>query len=84
MEESALCSVCCRTPLVGEEVTVVGRGRRESFVCDLCSAKPRAEALGDPLRRERVRTAGGAATVRREYPRPVPAGRPRTAAAPLA
>jgi len=80
MEELRPCSVCARIPLVGEEVTVVvaprGRGRDgaaapESMICDLCLCKPRAAALGEPIRRERVRSAAGAASVRRVFPRPV-------------
>ena len=59
MDEFEPCSVCARTPLVGEAVTVVGdRARdRESVVCDLCLERPRAANLGVPLRRERVRAA---------------------------
>lgn len=71
MEEFARCSVCARTPLVGEGVTVMQKGRREALVCDLCPAKPRAAALGEPVRRERIRSAEGASTVERLYPRPV-------------
>jgi hypothetical protein len=82
VEETARCSVCTRAPLVGESVTVVARGRRESVVCGLCDRKPRAAALGETVRAERVRTAVGAATVRRDYPRPVPGVRPRTPLAP--
>ena len=72
MEEFARCSVCARTPLVGEGFTVFGVERRELLVCDLCQAKPRAQALGEPLRRGRVKTAAGAESVQRIYPRPVP------------
>jgi len=59
VDEFEPCSVCARTPLVGEAVTVVGdRDRdRESVVCDLCLERPRAANLGVPLRRERVRAA---------------------------
>jgi hypothetical protein len=59
VDEFEPCSVCARTPLVGEAVTVVGdRDRdRESVVCDLCMERPRAANLGVPLRRERVRAA---------------------------
>jgi hypothetical protein len=51
------CSVCARTPLVGEAVTVIGDHDRESVVCDLCLERPRTARLGVPLRRERVRAA---------------------------
>jgi len=67
------CAVCARTPLIGEGLTVVGRGQREDLVCDLCLAKPRAAALGEQLRRCRVKSAAGAANVKRIYPRPVQA-----------
>jgi hypothetical protein len=63
-DEFVRCSVCSRTPLVGEGVTVLRRGRREAMVCDLCLAKPRAGALGEPVGRDRIRSAAGAATVR--------------------
>ena len=65
------CAVCARTPLIGEEFTVVGGGGREDLVCDLCLAKPRAAALGERLRRSRVKSAAGAANVKRIYPQPV-------------
>jgi hypothetical protein len=54
----------------------MSRGRREAAVCSLCIAKPRATALGEAIREERVRTAAGAETVRRLTPTPVltPAG----------
>ena len=64
MDEFDTCSVCARTPLVGEGITVLRRGDREAMVCDLCLAKPRAAALGERIRRDRVRTAAGADTVR--------------------
>jgi hypothetical protein len=57
MNEFEPCSVCARTPLVGEAVTVIGDRQRESAVCDLCLDRPRAARLGVPLRRERVRAA---------------------------
>ena len=81
MEEFDRCSVCSRTPLVGESVTVLARGRREAPVCDLCLEKPRTAQLGEPLRRERVRNAAGAETVERVFPTPVPASRPTPAPA---
>jgi hypothetical protein len=64
MDEFDRCSVCARVPLVGEGITVLRRANREAMVCDLCLAKPRAAALGEEIRRDRVRTAAGAATVR--------------------
>ena len=64
MDEFDRCSVCARTPLVGEGITVLRRGDREAMVCDLCLAKPRAAALGEQIRRDRVRTTAGADTVR--------------------
>jgi hypothetical protein len=76
MDEFTPCSICLRTPLVGEEVTVMGKGDHESAVCDLCLARPRAAALGEQLRRERVRTIEGAETVIRSWPTPAPEGRP--------
>jgi hypothetical protein len=42
------CTVCRRTPLVGERVHVYANG---SVVCDLC----RHERAGEPERSERVR-----------------------------
>jgi hypothetical protein len=57
MDEFERCSVCARTPLVGEGVTVLGDRGRESVVCDLCLGRPRAANLGARLRRERVRAA---------------------------
>jgi hypothetical protein len=72
MEEFTHCAVCDRTPLVGEGMTVLSRGRRESAVCEQCVANPRAAALGEAIREERVRTAAGAASVRRITPTPVP------------
>ncbi|MFN8159932.1 MAG: hypothetical protein U0R52_02650 [Solirubrobacterales bacterium] len=82
MEEASRCSVCTRTPLVGETVTIVHDGSRESAVCDLCASKPRAASLGEPARRERVRSATGAANVRRIFPSPPSPAlpHPRTAA----
>ena len=84
MEDFEHCSICARTPLVGEGFTVVGGGRREQLVCDLCLAKPRAAALGEQLRRGRVKSAAGAANVQRIYPQPVrsPAAQRRNATQP--
>ena len=70
MEEFTRCSVCARTPLVGERVTILRDASREAPVCDLCIAKPRSGALGEAVRRERVKTAAGNETVRRPTPRP--------------
>jgi len=81
MEEFTRCAVCNRTPLVGEGVAVLPRGTREAAVCDCCLAKPRAQALGEPIRHERIHTAAGAATVKRLIPEPVPVATPAAAAA---
>jgi hypothetical protein len=72
MDEFVPCSVCSRTPLIGEEMTVLGKAGRESPVCGLCLERPRAMALGEPLRRERKRSAAGAANVRRSLPAAAP------------
>jgi hypothetical protein len=86
MDEFDHCSVCARTPLVGEGITVLRRGTREATVCDLCLAKPRAAALGEQIRRDRVKSAAGADTVRIATPvaarareRPGSAGQPTAA-----
>ena len=71
MNEFTDCFICGRHPLVGEEVTLYADGSRETPVCDLCVANPRATALGEPVGRERIRTVEGAATVRRLIPVPV-------------
>ncbi|HET8593041.1 MAG TPA: hypothetical protein VFL56_05205 [Solirubrobacterales bacterium] len=71
MDEFAPCPVCSRSPLVGELVTVFARDGSEVRVCDQCVRKPRARSVGEPVRRERVRSEAGAATVQRTYPRPV-------------
>jgi hypothetical protein len=73
MDEFSTCFVCGRHPLVGEETTVVTNGVRETPVCDLCLSNPRVAGLGEPARRERIRTAEGEATVRRLIPEPVAA-----------
>ena len=70
MDEFTPCSACARTPLVGEEVTVMGDGRRESAVCELCLERPRSAVLGEPMRRERIHSVAGAANVRRAWPVP--------------
>ena len=82
MDEFSQCAICSRMPLVGEGVTVMQRGRREAIVCDPCIAKPRAAELGEPVRRERMKTAAGAETVQRIIPRPVPVSRPLERPAP--
>ena len=71
MDELPHCEVCARTPLVGEGITVIANARGEVIVCDLCRAKPRAAALGDPIRRDRMRSTAGAANVHRVFPRPL-------------
>jgi hypothetical protein len=72
MDEFERCAVCARMPLVGEGVTVyLGGSGEESSVCDLCLEKPRVRAVGEPARRDRVRSAAGRANVQRIYPRPV-------------
>jgi hypothetical protein len=70
MDEFTRCSACSRTPLIGEEMTVMLKGQRESAVCDLCLERPRTAALGEPARRERVHSTAGAANVRRAWPVP--------------
>src|SRR5712691_3250424 len=72
MEEFTRCTVCTRTPLVGEQMTVMSAGRRDSAVCDLCLERPRAETLGEAVRRERIRSTVGAANVRLARPAPAP------------
>jgi hypothetical protein len=81
MEEFIPCSICLRTPLVGEQVTVMRKVDRESTVCDLCLERPRASSLGEQLRRERVRSIEGAATVARSWPTPARDDRPAPVAA---
>lgn len=75
MEEFTRCAVCARTPVVGEQVSVMTAGHRESPVCDLCLERPRAQTLGEPERRERIRSSAGAENVRRVWP--APARKPR-------
>ena len=78
MDEFAHCCTCARVPLLGESVTVMREGERESAVCDLCLDRPRSNVLGEPVRRERVRSIAGAANVRRawEHPATAPARAP--------
>jgi hypothetical protein len=85
VDEFTTCAACSRTPLVGERVTLMSDGSREAPVCELCSDRPRAAALGEPVRRERIRSAAGASNVRRlrqarEVGRPTPAGVPAAVA----
>jgi hypothetical protein len=70
MDEFTSCAVCKRTPLVGEGITVMNSGGSESAVCDLCLERPRTAALGEAVRRDRIRSGAGAATVRRSWPVP--------------
>ena len=63
MDEFEPCSICARTLLIGEGVTMLGDAARAASVCDLCLGRPRAAALGEPLRRERVHSRAGAETV---------------------
>jgi len=72
MDEFTRCSVCARTPLIGEEIAVMTAGHRESAVCELCLERPRADVLGEVVRRERIRSTAGAANVRRAWPVPAP------------
>jgi hypothetical protein len=71
MDEFSQCAVCARTPVIGEGVAVVRRGPDEVLVCDCCRRKPRAAALGEPIRRERIHSLEGAANVKRTFPKPV-------------
>ena len=70
MDEFTPCFVCDRLPLVGESVSVMGDGEREYLVCDHCAANPRAIALGEVIRRDRIHSAEGAENVHRTYPQP--------------
>ena len=82
MDEFSPCSVCARTPLVGEQVSIVQKGRREAIICDQCLRTPRARALGEVTGRDRIQSAAGAANVERIFPRPVlPASPQRTSRA---
>jgi hypothetical protein len=74
MDDFTRCAVCSRTLLIGERVTVVSGPQRESPVCELCLERPRAAELGEPQRRERIRSAAGTENVQRL--RPVPAEAP--------
>ena len=72
MDEFTRCSVCTRTPLIGEQIAVMSLGQNESPVCELCLERPRTDVLGEIVRRERVRSTAGAANVRRAWPVPAP------------
>ena len=72
MNEFTDCFICGRNPLVGDEVMVFSNSGRDTAVCDPCLSNPRAAAMGDRVGRERIRSAEGAATVRRLIPVPVP------------
>jgi hypothetical protein len=71
MDELTRCEACGRHPIVGETVTVHVLEDHESAVCDLCRSKPRVRMLGEAAYRERIRSASGAASVRRIDPVPV-------------
>jgi hypothetical protein len=81
MDEFTRCSACPRHPLVGEWVTLMCDGGVESPVCDLCLDRPRSIALGEPKRRERIRTVAGAANIRLLAPVPAARRAPVAAAA---
>jgi hypothetical protein len=84
MNEFTDCFICGRNPLVGEEVMVFSNGGRETAVCELCLPNPRVAGLGEPVGPERIRSAEGAATVRRLIPVPVtPAGSPARQSQPV-
>ena len=84
MDEFTNCFICGRHPLVGEEVTLIADGSRETPICDCCLPNPRAAALGEAIGRERIRSSEGAATVRRLIPVPVAARKaPREPAGPV-
>jgi hypothetical protein len=63
--ESSQCAACARNPLAGEQVTVYRNGAGDAYLCDQCVWSPACAALGEPIRRERVRTTAGALSVRR-------------------
>ena len=62
---SVHCIACGRTPLVGETVTVHRADGADACACDVCLGSSRADKIGEPFRRDGVRTTGGALTVRR-------------------
>jgi hypothetical protein len=58
------CAVCGRYPLVGEQVTRhISRQGRE-WACESCEGSGRGARLGAITDSDRVRSVGGAATVR--------------------
>jgi hypothetical protein len=59
------CGCCSRAPLVGETVSLRVRGNTSRWVCEVCEHARRWRPLGRELRRERVRSVGGALNVRR-------------------
>lgn len=62
----ARCTCCGRFPLVGEWLTGYGSGGPERlWSCETCESDGRAQRLGSPIDRDRVRSLGGAANVRR-------------------
>lgn len=65
---AARCACCGRFPLVGEWVTGYGGGSGSAerlWSCETCESGGRAQRLGSPIDRDRVRSLGGAANVRR-------------------
>lgn len=62
----AQCACCGRFPLVGEWVSGYGSGdAKRVWSCETCESGGRAQRLGSPIDRDRVRSLGGAANVRR-------------------
>lgn len=68
------CSACKRTLLIGEAAFIhrkVARNNEvlsEAWICELCEHKRVARRAGRAVRRERVRSLGGAMNVRRRNP----------------
>jgi hypothetical protein len=59
------CSGCARIPLLGESATLHARGKRESWLCDICERDPRrSAAAGEAMQRVVIRSSG-ASNVRR-------------------
>lgn len=66
IDGAARCACCGRFPLVGEWVIGYGSGSAERlWSCETCESGGRAQRLGTPTDRDRVRSLGGAANVRR-------------------
>jgi hypothetical protein len=59
------CAACGRFPLVGERVTLHAGSGRAEWACEPCEGAGRGEPLGAVRGRDRVRSVGGAANVRR-------------------